>query len=74
MTSISKSGAEPLSPYLDVDNRVDTTAQSSTSLDMLQRLRDIAWHRAVKYRWDPVVGAIHADYLEHLNKMIGEES
>lgn len=38
----------------------------------LQALRDIAWQCAIKYRWDPVVGKIHEEYLTMI-KVILEE-
>lgn len=42
----------------------------STFIMALQEIRDMAWHKAVKYRFDPVIGRIHDEYLNMLNEMI----
>lgn len=46
--------------------------QCSKALLALQEIRDIAWHKAVKYRFDPVLGRMHEEYLNSLNEMIKE--
>lgn len=39
-------------------------------LQSLQEIRETAWQNAVKYRFDPVVGATHYDYLKKLNGLL----
>lgn len=46
--------------------------QYNTALAGLQELREIAWHKAIKYRFDPVIGKMHEDYLNALNLLIKE--
>lgn len=38
----------------------------------LQELREIAWQKAIKYRFDPVLGRAHEEYLDFLNGLIAE--
>ena len=38
----------------------------------LQALREIAWQKAIKYRFDPVLGRAHDEYLQALNILIKE--
>lgn len=47
-------------------------SQINTQAEALQVLRDAAWEKANKYRWDPTVGQIHADYLKSLNDLLGD--
>lgn len=35
----------------------------------IEDLIDYAWRQAIKYRFDPIVGKIHADYLEMVKQM-----
>ena len=44
----------------------------STALAGLQELREIAWQKAMKYRFDPVLGRTHEEYLQALNGLIKE--
>lgn len=44
----------------------------STALAGLQELREIAWQKAIKYRFDPVLGRTHEEYLQALNGLIKE--
>ncbi len=41
--------------------------KSITLLVALQDIRDMAWQQAIKYRFDPVVGRAHEEYLKALN-------
>lgn len=41
-----------------------------TALDGLQVVRDIAWGLAMKYKWDPVLGGAHEEYLSLLNNIL----
>lgn len=54
-----------------VDNKTGKD-QYNTALAGLQELREIAWHKAIKYRFDPVIGKMHEDYLNALNLLIKE--
>lgn len=45
---------------------------STTALHSLQCLRDIALEHAIKYRWDPVLGRTHSEYVEMLNGILEE--
>lgn len=38
----------------------------------LQELREIAWQKAIKYRFDPVLGRAHDEYLQFLNGLLKE--
>lgn len=42
------------------------------SFKKLQDIRDIAWHNALKYTWDPVLSQTHNEYLNMLNNLIRE--
>ena len=44
----------------------------NTALEGLQALREIAWHKAIKYRFDPVLSRTHEEYLTVLNNLIAE--
>lgn len=44
----------------------------STAIAGLQELREIAWQKAMKYRFDPVLGRAHDEYLQALNGLIKE--
>lgn len=44
----------------------------SIALAGLQELREIAWQKALKYRFDPVLGQTHEEYLQALNGLIKE--
>ena len=46
--------------------------QHTTTLIALQDLRDIAWKHAMKYRWDPILGGAHEEYLNMLNGILKE--
>lgn len=35
----------------------------------LEEMLDYAWHNAMKYRFDPVAGRIHEEYLEMLKNI-----
>ena len=53
--------------------RSDTyTNNNSIALQGLQEVRDIALYLAKKYRWDPLLGKAHEDYLNILNKILKE--
>lgn len=43
------------------------TNYSIKAVNLLQQLRDDTWEMAIKYRFDPAIGKIHADYLDKLN-------
>lgn len=45
---------------------------NNTALAGLQELREIAWEKAIKYRFDPVLGRAHDEYLQALNGLIME--
>jgi hypothetical protein len=36
----------------------------------LQEVRDIAWQKAMRYRFDPVLGQAHEEYLKLLKVLI----
>lgn len=39
----------------------------------LKVLRDVSWRNTIKYRYDPLIGRIHEQYLEGLNTIIESE-
>ena len=45
---------------------------NNIAINALQVLRDIAWEKAIKYRFDPVVGEAHEEYLTLLNGILKE--
>ncbi len=47
-------------------------SQDNIALQGLQALRDIAWQKAIKYRFDPVLSRAHDEYLQALNGLIEE--
>jgi hypothetical protein len=49
-----------------------TCHDTSIAIKSLQALRDFAWQNANKYRWDPTIGPLHADYLNNLNMLLQE--
>jgi len=67
---------------MQLKNKVRATANSpkhkvscqenNTALHSLQCLRDIALQHAIKYRWDPVLGRTHSDYVDMLNGILEE--
>ncbi len=44
----------------------------TTAVNGLQQLRDIAWHHAIKYRFDPALYEAHEKYLNLLNILLQE--
>lgn len=42
---------------------------SSLEVSSIEDMLEIAWQKAIKYRFDPVVGRIHEEYLEMLKKV-----
>jgi hypothetical protein len=49
-----------------------TYRQHNTVVEGLQALREIAWHKALKYRFDPVLSRTHEEYLSVLNNLLAE--
>jgi len=45
---------------------------NSKAVQGLQEVRDIALYLAKKYRWDPMLGRAHEEYLNILNKILVE--
>lgn len=43
---------------------------NSICVDILQQLREMAWQNAIKYRFDPVLGKTHDEYLQALNTIM----
>ena len=39
-------------------------------ISSLEMLRDNAWHDAMKFRYDPLLGETHNKYLHNLNALI----
>lgn len=66
-----KQGAEN-APLRSLDENTKTERHYSLALSGLQELRDIAWHYAMKYRWDPALGRAHEEYLTLLNGILKE--
>lgn len=50
----------------------DSYMYNSKALQGLQEVRDIALYLAGKYRWDPMLGQAHEEYLNILNKILVE--
>lgn len=48
----------------------ETQRNDINLLVCLQAIRDLAWGYAVKYRFDPVLGQTHEEYLDLLNEVI----
>lgn len=42
-------------------------------LNSVKVLRDVSWHKAIKYKFDPVIGKMHEQYLEVLNAIIDSQ-
>lgn len=38
----------------------------------MQVLRNIAWHHAIEYRFDPVLSKAHEEYLDFANDLLKE--
>lgn len=67
---------------MNLENKERATANSpkhkrlyqnnNTTLYSLQCLRDIALEHAIKYRWDPVLGRTHSEYVTMLNGILEE--
>ena len=55
-----------------VCDQTTSTSKDSKALFALQEIRDMAWRHSVKYRFDPVLGQTHKEYLDMLNKLIKE--
>lgn len=53
-------------------NDKTTYDQYNTAFEGLQALREIAWHKALKYRFDPVLSQTHEEYLTVLNNLLKE--
>jgi hypothetical protein len=43
---------------------LNSSYSKSEALTQIEFLIDYAWKQAIKYRFDPIVGKIHSDYLE----------
>jgi hypothetical protein len=43
--------------------------EKKVSVNMLQELIEHSWRQAIKYKFDPVAGRIHSEYLELTKKM-----
>lgn len=44
----------------------------NTVIEGLQDIRDMAWHLAMKYRFDPTLSVVHEEYLTLLNRVLKE--
>lgn len=42
---------------------------SNLEVSSIEDMVEIAWQQAIKYRFDPVVGRIHEEYLDMLKKV-----
>ena len=49
-----------------------TSGNGIMALIGLQALREVALQKAIKYRWDPVLGKTHDEYLDFLNGILKE--
>lgn len=56
-----------------LDEKIKTGKDyNNIALEGLQELREIAWQKAMKYRFDPVLSRTHDEYLQALNGLIME--
>lgn len=63
-----KNGGAINTPHLD--NTDDPHA--TTALRGLQEIRQVALYLATKYRWDPILGHAHDQYLDMINTVLKE--
>lgn len=65
-------GATNTPPRSLVEKNKTYDCNYTLTLTRLQELRDTAWHYAMKYRFDPVLGKAHEEYLQSLNTLLKE--
>ncbi len=56
----------------DKATRIITDEDYNKLLNGMQVLRNIAWHHAIEYRFDPVLSKAHEEYLDLANDILKE--
>lgn len=67
---LKKNDISNASAYVTLNGIALNDTDYSKAIIALQGLRDFAWKKALKYRFDPVIGKMHDEYLTMLNDMV----
>ena len=51
---------------------INNAYSKTQALTQIENLLDYAWKQAIKYRFDPVIGKIHSEYLEMVKETKNE--
>lgn len=57
-------------PTYDKTNNIITEEDYNKLLVGMQVLRNVAWHHAIEYRFDPILSRAHEEYLNLANDIL----
>lgn len=72
MQLLDKKRGATNTPIRSLAEKNKTDCDYNLAMQSLQELRDKAWQHAIRYRFDPVLGKVHDEYLNTLNIILRE--